>query len=384
MIDLAPPPPVLDVSQHAGTYRESVCIDPPPSYLPLGAVVRQELFPELFEKLGHRYTSGTYVGDGTENGLFRLPDAKGRFLMPAFDPLEEVGEKLNDALTNHIHQVALSSESMGNHTFYPLPGPGSSYGDGLSLYSPGNGTVGPVTYTSTYAGDHNHSLSFGASGDIETRPANVAYPTYIHSGRSSDTAVLMVPGGGWISCPGYNSPVPNFMGLAAEFAKENIHVYRCLYRIATAETPSFPYAVDDVIEHLSELRGKYRRVCVLASSAGANLAALALAENPHLADRFVGLYGVYDLNGEMSPNFHGLYTDIYLGSVSQEARAAASPKKLKIPSRFYHGEDDVLVPFSQSLSYGEVENTTILPNFQHGSNIVQTGHIGEVIEFFKE
>lgn len=372
---------IVDHHIHAGTYRETVRIEPPPSYLPCGVLVSKALFPELFAVIGHKYTTGTYAGNGSEGTTFKTPDIKGRFLKPIFDT-QDVGNQLNGSVVDHTHSFSMGTGVEPGHGFSPLPTGGSSFGDGNSVYDPTAAALGGVTYTSSTDGGHSHGIYFSSSGGAETRPYNVAVPTFVHSGKSSDMCVLMVPGGGWIACPDYNEVPPNFAGVAAAFAVENIHVYRSKYPIASAGVSTYPDAYMAITAQLEELKRKYAKVFVLAGSAGANLSARAISERSWIADKFVGLYGVYDLNGPSSAGFNATYTDVYLGTTNILVREAASPLPMPIPFKLYHGTNDTLVPVGQSTAYGGV-NCTVIADFPHASNPVTAGIMAEIIAFFK-
>lgn len=380
MLSLKLPVVPIDVSIQAGVHIQSVCLDPQPGrLLEDGSLVNIATFPELFEKLGHFHTTGTYVGNGTENGKFRLPDPRGRFFRPMNSSNAPPGTLRADTVSQHTHVFSTGTGVEPNHLTGALPGGGGSYGLGTEKFDAGAGVRTGITVTTSTAGGHGHAIYASNNTGPDTAPYNVAVPTYINVGRGSNTAVVLIPGGGWIACPGYNEISPNLTNLANEMAKENYHVYRLKYPIAKSGSPSFPAAHLEIKRQLEIIRTLYKHVYVIGTSAGAHLGGLALNANPLLADAFIGIYGIYNLNGEVSAGFHTAYTDIFLGSSSASARLAASVSPMTIPTYLVHGKNDVLVPYSQSVNFNA--NLKLMDTFAHSSNIVSTGVVNDIKTF---
>ena len=196
--------------------------------------------------------------------------------------------------------------------------------------------------------------SCGGSGDPQSIPT-----------PSTQKAVVFVHGGGWISRPTTGTTPANADGLKTLVEASGYKYIAITYPIATDTYKSFPDAHKSVKEQLAQIKREYSKVYVVASSAGANVAALAILEDSTIADKFAGFYGVYDIPS-MDSGFNTTYSDKYTNDY-----VSASPDligQLPIPSSFWHGGSDILVPSSQSVNYSS--GTAIIESGQgHSYNI---------------
>lgn len=387
MLPIKPIPIDYQLKQFAGVFSESLSIDPPPGRLLAdGSLVSAKLFPELFKKLGHLYTSGTYKGTGNEGDLFRLPNPRGRFLKP-MDDENLPGKLYTDTLPPHSHGIAMGSAADGTHSMYPLPGGGSQYTWGtvqdmtLDPVDTVRGNEDTPTYTSSYGGDHSHYVSILDSGGAETRPHNDALPVHLHTGQWANVAVAIVYGRLWKTSPLFNSDIAAYKGLVQAIQKQGYHAYRIRPPEVDNNVP-VPNAHLEVIRQLKRLRELYPKVYVLGMGSGAHLAALAMREGGpgYCADKFAGIGGIYNLNGLVSANFHSQYTDPYLGSNTTDIRASHSAIAPYVPTKCWHGQADTVIPANQSQAW--CSDTVLVSGLAHDGNPITAGFFDQVMAFF--
>lgn len=185
--------------------------------------------------------------------------------------------------------------------------------------------------------------------------------------------VLMVHGGGWISgnrvaanlaSGGYVQQFPDKYGIG--FASID-------YTLADATNRSYPTAVNDVIAAADYFKNTLgvTDIHILGTSAGANLAALAVIARPDLFTSFIGYYGAYDLT-KLAQFSADVQTDI--GQYTADA-AAASPTlhagAWTTPSILIHGDADTTVNIQQSIDFGTVIGVTpiVVPGAAHAFTI---------------
>lgn len=384
MLSLKETRKVEELIECVGRVLPALTVDPPPCCILLdNTPIDRKYFPELYD-----VTPAHLIISATQ---FSTPNGYGRFLCGGTN----AGVVADDKLGQHSHGFVTGSSSHPNHdSMSPRPATGGgsdSFNFGQEKTDPGNGYRSGGSMTSNTAGDHYHSISFGSVTTVAgvtdvgdcTAPRNTPVPHYMHVGRDSDVCVVFVPGGGWISVPDWNDDIPNWHLVANDFAKRNIHPYRYCYPKAEAGKPSFPAAHEGLVEFLKELSEMYGTVLLYGTSAGANVAALALQHGgAQYVKKFVGLYGVYDLN-TMPASFNTTYTDVYLGTTDPAKRTEASPVKPTIPFRLWHSTADSLVPHTQSLNWGGAENTVVMTGQGHGFNPRDAGVMSAILNWLE-
>ena len=376
------------LEESVGRVVPNLSIDPPPCTIQVdGSVLSKSYFPELYDAIPPSFR--------VDAQAFTIVNALGRFFKAGTVP----GKLVDDILQDHTHgDYSSGSGSHPAHGVAPFVAQysGSWFRFGDEDTSLSHGVMYGVDATSNEGGGHNHSISIydvvqqtqnNASGlclvGPYTAPKHTPVPHYVHVGRDSTKCVVYVPGGGWIYVPDYNESVANWHQVANEFAKRNIHCYRHWYPVATAGNPSFPAALESLVEYLKELSELFSEIYVVGTSAGANVAALALQHGgARYVKKFVGLYGVYDLNA-MPASFNTTYTDVYLGTTDPTKRAEASPTVPTIPFRLWHSTADTLVPHTQSLNWGGVDNTVVMTGQGHGFNPKDAGVLPAILDWLE-
>lgn len=362
-----------DLVESVGRVVPNLSIDPPPCTIQVdGSTLSKSYFPELYAAVPASFR--------IDAQSFTIVNALGRFFKAGTSP----GKLVDDILQDHTHSDY--STGSGYHPSHGLsPAVGES-GSGAFVFGEEQvdqmyGVRSGGSTTSDTGGSHSHSIYINdvvqqtqnnAAGlclvGPYTAPKHTPVPHYVHVGRDSTKCVVYVPGGGWISVPDYNESVANWHQVANEFAKRNIHCYRHWYPVASPGNPSFPAAHQSLVEYLKELSELYSEIYVVGTSAGANVAALALQHGgAQYVKKFVGLYGVYNLNA-MPASFNTTYTDIYLGTTDPAKRTEASPTVPTIPFRLWHSSADTLVPHTQSVNWGGAGNTVVMTGQPHGFN----------------
>lgn len=362
-----------NLTEAVGRVIPNLCIDPPPCTVQVdGSELSKTYFPELYAAV-----PASFRIDATK---FTIVNALGRFFKAGTVP----GKLVDDLLQDHTHSDFTSGgSSHADHTLSPAVGETGSGGFvfGEEDVALSNGVRSSATNTSTTGGSHSHSIYIydvvqqtqnNASGlclvGPYTAPKHTPIPHYVHVGRDSTKCVVYVGGGGWISVPDYNESVANWNQVANEFAKRNIHCYRHSYPKAEAGKPSYPAAHESLVAYLKELSSLYSEIYVVGTSAGANVAALALQHGgARYVKKFVGLYGVYNLS-TMDASFTSMYIDVYLGTTDPAKRIEASPTVPTIPYRLWHSSADTLVPHTQSVNWGGAGNTVVMTGQPHGFN----------------
>lgn len=174
--------------------------------------------------------------------------------------------------------------------------------------------------------------------------------------------IAFVHGGGWVSAP--TGTPQNAVGLV-DMARGMGFAYSELkYPLASDSAYSWPKAHTEIRQQLENLSRSYERVYVVGTSSGANLVALALLENPSAATRAALFYGVYDLPA-MDASFNGAYSNKYTPDLYEASPAHIG--QIETPHRLWHGVDDELVPYSQSVNY-DAEHTELVDG-GHGFNV---------------
>jgi len=177
---------------------------------------------------------------------------------------------------------------------------------------------------------------------------------------SSDILLVLVHGGGWTQG---DKRAGNFdSGECVKYISERygMSVASINYTLATDETPTAPIAVDNPasgrpfanVLHASQLlrrKTKARRVILLGSSAGANIAALAYQFWPIEFEGFIGFYGVYDLLANDFSSIVKDRIDIYTGKHFDKLQGGSLMYR-SFPESFllFHGAEDEHVQLSQS------------------------------------
>jgi acetyl esterase/lipase len=177
----------------------------------------------------------------------------------------------------------------------------------------------------------------------------------------SDTLLVLVHGGGWI---GGDKRDPNWdYGECVKYVAERygMSVASVNYTLATEDTPTAPLNKDGpkprpthnvmTAARITADRVGAKRITLLGTSAGANIAALTFRYYPDLIHGFIGFYGAYNLarTSDFPTNVQGMI-ETYTGS-SFPKKLEASPQLTDFPKRkylLYHGNSDNTVPPIQS------------------------------------
>lgn len=199
--------------------------------------------------------------------------------------------------------------------------------------------------------------------------------------------VMMVHGGGWTAGSRTNA---NFEGgqYVSQFpSKYGISFASIDYTLATPTVESYPTAVNDIIQAAEHMKATYgvNKIHLLGSSAGANLAALAVIERPDLFASFIGYYGVYDLTktGEIDPS---LYDDI--AQYTSDPVAASpifSASEFTIPAYLLHGDADTTINKQQTIDFAAALGVTpdILAGEPHSFKVFGDYNLANMPDFAK-
>lgn len=184
--------------------------------------------------------------------------------------------------------------------------------------------------------------------------------------------VMMVHGGAWFGGDKVANNLANGQYVALFPDKYGISFASINYTLATAGNYSYPIAVNDIIAAAEYFKAQgVPSITILGTSAGGNLAALAVIERPDLFDAFVGYYGVYDLTqtaqlDAATQSGAALYTDTpILASPTLQASG------WNTPSLLIHGDADTTVNVQQSIDFGAAIGVTpiIVPGAAHAFQI---------------
>lgn len=165
--------------------------------------------------------------------------------------------------------------------------------------------------------------------------------------------IMMVHGGGWVAGDKISPNLANGQYVSSFPDEYGFSISAINYTLATSSSYSYPTAVNDVIAAAEHFRSiGVTGLVVLGTSAGANLAALAVIERPDLFDGFIGYYGAYDLTklGEFDA---GVQANI---STYTNTPSLASPtlraSGWSTPAVLIHGDADAAVSVQQSIDFG--------------------------------
>lgn len=171
--------------------------------------------------------------------------------------------------------------------------------------------------------------------------------------------VMMVHGGGWVAGDRNGANLAGGAYVKQFPAKYGVGFASIDYRLATVGDKSYPGAVNDVIAAAVYLKSLgVTDLHILGTSAGANLAALAVIARPDLFTSFIGYYGAYNLTqlGQFSAD---VQTNI--GQYTADP-AAASPTlnaaTWETPALLIHGDADTTVSVQQSADFGSAIGVT--------------------------
>lgn len=345
-----------------------------------------DVFPKLFERIGHIYSSGDFSGDGSEpTGQFRLPGPNGRLLKPVTED-GSPGVITEDTIPPHSHQAVAQSASHGSHTLSNWPRGGRSIGHS---YNPdptervSQGYTTSASRTSNSAGAHGHTFTVDKAGGAETRPFTFKAPLFIHTGQESDACVAIIHGLDWGVTPGYNEEIPGLTQVVYELSKKNLPGFRIRHHGAASGVSTINTAHKEIERQLKVLKSKYQKVYILAFGTGCHLAARAMTEynKLHIADKFVGVNGVYDptlaLGAEMT-----IPLTNYLGGDTPALKTQAKPIKPYYPAKCWHGDAVSQSPLAQV--EGWASDIVQVPGMAWGANPVSSGIMPAVIDYLLE
>jgi len=377
----------LDPTPYAGVYVEGLTREAMPGRLPAnGDRVKISKFPQLFKKIGHYYTSGSYAGNGTEGSTFRLP-APGNYFLKPVKSQTDVGKRTEDSMIAHTHSVGISSASHGTHSLTGLSGTSPYYYSHCYEVTPESGwtRMGYLrtrSSTTSSAGSHWHYYYISDYSGDETRPWAFNAPMYIVSGQSSDVAVAVVYSDDFQTTPGYNESVPAIDGIITRLALENYHGYRLRFPEASSGVKTIDTAHVELLRQLKLLKERYGKVYVLAIGAGALIAARALTEYERIVQitKFAGINGIFDPTLTFGSTVNTGLTR-YLGGSTAALKASAVPIKPYYPAKCWHGKDNNQVPTAQST--GWCDNTVLVDRLPYGANPLTYGILDQVIAFFE-
>ena len=377
-----------DPTPYAGRYVEGLTREASPGRLPAkGDLVKISKFPQLFQAIGHVYTSGSYAGNGNEGGFFRLPNPGGNFLKPV-KAKSALGKKNVDSMVPHSHSVSISSASHGSHHLTGLSGTSPYYYSHCYEVTPESpltrmGFLQTRSSTTNTSGSHSHNYYISDYLGGETRPWAFHAPLYLISGQTSDVAVAIVYSDDFQVTPGYNESVPTIDGIIDRLALENYHTYRLRFPEATASIKTVDTAHVELLRQLKLLKERYGKVYVLAIGAGALIAARALSiyERIVQVSKFAGINGIYDPTQTFGSSVNtGLSR--YLGGLTAPLRASAVPEAPYYRAKCWHGKNNTMVPTSQSENW--CEDTVLVDNLPFGANPLTYGVLEQVITFFEQ
>lgn len=234
---------------------------------------------------------------------------------------------------------------------------------------------------------------------------------YLPSGRDTINTkiILFVHGGSWSSGDKneFNDAIAAIRTKLPDFAIFNMN-----YRLASKGLNRFPAQMEDMqlaigfIEaKASEYKVNANKLCLIGASAGANIALLQAYKNNSTGKikAVVDLFGPTDLldlyNNHPIPDQARPVVVNFLGATpatNPDIYIAASPMNFinaqTVPTRIFHGSDDIVVPLTQSnalkakLQANNVKvEMTVYPNEGHGwygNNLLDTYQ--KTIKFIKE
>jgi acetyl esterase/lipase len=205
---------------------------------------------------------------------------------------------------------------------------------------------------------------------ISTPDGDLGCDLYLPAGPGPHPALVLVHGGAWHK--GSKAAYAEWGPLLAEHGYIAMSVN---YRLARAERPTWPAALDDVraalgwlTDHAAELKADADRIGLIGASAGGHLVCLLALEQPDRVQAVIPVYGVLD------PVDWWRYTQTardddpvtrFIGATPQhaaEAYAAASPlarveamfargESLNVPFLVIWGDADAIVPPRQSETF---------------------------------
>jgi len=166
--------------------------------------------------------------------------------------------------------------------------------------------------------------------------------------------VMMVHGGGWVSGDRAAANLGGGVYLQQFPDQYGFGFASIEYTLADASNHSYPTAVNDVIAAADYFKATLgvTDIHILGTSAGANLAALAVIARPDLFSSFIGYYGAYDLT-KLSEFSVDVQTDIgYFAADPSAASPALQAGTWNTPSLLIHGDADTTVNIQQTLDFG--------------------------------
>lgn len=175
---------------------------------------------------------------------------------------------------------------------------------------------------------------------------------------SSKGVVVIIHGGFWRSMYDLSLGRP----LAASLAAQGWDAYNLEYR-RVGNGGGWPTTFEDVsagIDALADVDGlDTSKVITLGHSAGGHLAVLAAGRTDAAVPvtAAISQAGVLDLKAAIGENLGAGAVNAFLGDAAPEQADPTSQIPLDVPVRCVHGEDDDIVPISQSIGYVERART---------------------------
>lgn len=226
------------------------------------------------------------------------------------------------------------------------------------------------------------NISYGAD-------ASQKMDLYLPAGRSVDSTklIILIHGGAWIS--GDKSDFASFIPVIQQkfpgYAIANIN-----YRLATSTANHFPTQENDMksaVDFLIQKSNEYRisqKIILLGASAGAHMALLQAYKysSPKIL-AVVDFFGPTDLPDlynfyAPSPNNQAIFQLLMNGTPSSNASLYSQSSPINFvtaqscPTIIFHGDADVVVPISESVtlknklnSFGVPTQMTSYPNVGH-------------------
>lgn len=197
--------------------------------------------------------------------------------------------------------------------------------------------------------------------DVPVSKTNVEYGLnakqrfdYYSSGQMSDTLILIVHGGAWVT-----GDKSGFTEHSKFFADEGYSVVNMNYRLAPGSTYPAPLQdIKSVLEKIEKNPSEYNlnsgyETVLIGHSAGAHLSALYSVDEEDYGmpqvDKMIGLAGPYDfvvleMAGGTAP-----LLDLFLDGISKEEVSPARQIEANDPTEFllFCGDEDALVPEDQ-------------------------------------
>lgn len=365
----------------------SLRLEPAPGTLSAdGSYISQFTFPELFLAIGNNFqplVSGVRQWEGNLTSMFKVPDVRGKFIEPVdtasvkgIQTSEDASEK-GQSMSVHVHDVTLANTTHAGVHIMESPEVGTTWGRGDDVFEWYDNyyVSSSGSFNSTSGGNHRHTVFINAmsSGGEETRPKNIALPTYISAGRWSDRAILYVPDGAFTNYVDYNEVEPVWEGCASFFARQNIHVYRAAYPAA------YPDAVVEVERQIELLSRRYKHLYVVGVGSGANIGAKAV-EGSTPAEKYVGINGIYNFTSNVEASYYTNHVNLYLGTTDPGVRAAASPVTPSIPYKVWHGNNNTTILPIQATAWAG-GNATVVASLEQADNLVDFEIVDEILTF---